>query len=100
MAWIYKPKPKRRTDTRRHERSKIYQDSRWQRLRLSHLRAHPLCEICERAGRVTPGEDVHHIVSFTSAADEYERDRLAFDPDNLMTLCKRCHQEMHHGHSH
>lgn len=77
---------------------KVYNSTRWRKLRESHLRAHPLCEMCEREGRVTPGEDVHHIQTFTQARDDRERDRLAYDPANVMTLCKSCHRQMHHGH--
>lgn len=95
MAWIYKPKKTRRIDTARAERMKIYNTKRWRRLRLSHLRLHPLCQICEREGRVTPGNDVHHITSFTSVTDKAQRELLAYDPANLMTVCDSCHAKIH-----
>ena len=98
MAWIKRPAKKRRTDTQRRERMRIYNDARWRHLRESYRRRHPLCERCAEMGVITPGEDVHHIRSFMEGKDEWERQRLAFDEGNLRTLCKRCHREMHHHH--
>lgn len=43
----------------------------------------------------SPAEDVHHIVSFMSTADPSKRLALAYDYDNLMSLCKVCHQRIH-----
>ena len=57
----------------------------------------PLCEECEKRDRITPVDDVHHIVSFMSTDDPLERLRLAFDFDNLMSLCDECHAKKHAG---
>lgn len=57
---------------------------------------HPLCEICEARGIVTPAVDVHHKESFT----RYEGERMldaAFDPGNLVSVCRGCHNWLHHG---
>lgn len=101
MGFIKRPKKKSRgkaaADFNRRERMKVYNKSLWRNLRNLHLREHPLCEICSREGRVTPGTDVHHKLTFTSAANAAERDRIAYDPDNLLTVCDRCHQRLHHG---
>lgn len=48
-----------------------------------------------KAGKIVPAEDIHHIVSFMSTNDSVERKRLAYDYDNLMSLCKQCHQNIH-----
>ena len=63
----------------------IYNTPRWKRLRAAKVRNNPLCEDCEREGRVTLTEEVHHIVGIEVNPD------LAFDYDNLMSLCVHHH---------
>ena len=46
-------------------------------------------------GRVVPAEDIHHIVSFMDVTDPEQRYLLAYDLNNLMSLCKRHHQAVH-----
>ncbi|MCH5241812.1 MAG: HNH endonuclease [Muribaculaceae bacterium] len=57
----------------------------------------PLCEVCETEGKTTPGEHVHHLITFVGAPTAVERDRLAYDEENLMTVCSRCHARIHGG---
>ena len=59
-------------------------DRRWQKVRALKLRMDPLCEGCKRAGRVTPANEVHHVVALADGGE-----RLAMD--NLESLCKPCH---------
>lgn len=77
------------------QRKAVYNSTRWQKLRAWKAAASPLCERCLQHGHVVPAEDVHHIVSFMSTTDPIRRQALAYDPDNLMSLCKRCHQAIH-----
>ena len=56
---------------------------------------HPLCERCEKAGKVVPAEDCHHIISFMTGKTLLDKKALAFDPNNLESLCKECHQKEH-----
>lgn len=78
------------------DRAEIYATARWRRLRALKLAANPLCELClEDNGRITPSVDVHHKVSFMSTNDPVRRKFLAFDFDNLQSLCKQCHQKIH-----
>lgn len=96
MPTIYKPKKQQRNDSLLDaERKRIYQTERWRRLRAVKVSMNPLCELCEKDGRVTPTEDVHHIQSFMSTDDPVQRNFLAYDFDNLMSLCKTCHQKVH-----
>ena len=99
MPTIFKPKrtEQKRTDTYNAERRKIYQSQRWRVLRLAKLAETPLCEMCDKIGLVKPAVDVHHIVSFMSTDDKVKRKALAYDYDNLMSLCKECHQFVHNG---
>ena len=95
MAWIYKPKKDRRNELNRKERIKIYNTQRWRDLRAWKMTNYPLCEECLKNDKNTAVEDVHHIISFMSTNDPIERSRLAFDYNNLMSICKECHAKKH-----
>lgn len=55
----------------------------WKRIRDSYISQHPLCEECEKKGKFTKAEEVHHILPL-SRGGTHER-------TNLMALCKSCH---------
>lgn len=67
----------------------------WQVLRRKKFLANPLCEDCLAAGRVTPTEEVHHIIPVENGKDEAEMTRLAYDYNNLRSLCRACHAAYH-----
>ncbi len=69
----------------------VYQDKRWKRLRAAKKRNNSLCEHCLAKDIVKQMQEVHHIVPFD--INDYER--LAFDYDNLVSLCVDCHREAH-----
>lgn len=75
--------------TDKRKRQEIYQDRRWRLLRQVKMIDNPLCERCEAEGRVKPTEEVHHIVPIDINPD------LAFDYDNLKSLCIDCHKLEH-----
>lgn len=98
MPTIYKPqKQQKKSDNNFYDiaRRKIYNSERWRRLRAWKFACNPLCEMCLKEDKVVPAEDVHHIVSFMSTDDPNQRTFLAYDYDNLMSLCKQCHQSIH-----
>lgn len=99
MPTINKPKknPTKRTDSYNADRRKIYQSQRWRTLRAVKISDQPLCERCLSMGKIEPAEDVHHIVSFMSTDDPVRQVALAYDYDNLMSLCKECHQYLHNA---
>ncbi len=69
----------------------IYNSKKWKELRKSYISEHPKCEIC--------GEDacqVHHIKRFSTGKSKKEIEKLAYDYNNLMSLCKHCHLSKHH----
>ena len=80
-------------------RDKNYQhllnSKRWKQLRQWKLEQNPLCELCEREGKVVSAIDVHHKVPVESARTPDEMERLAFDPNNLQSLCINCHAKVH-----
>ena len=82
----------------RHENnvsSRYYNDIRWKRLRNWFISNNPLCAECAKKGIVTPATEVHHIIPFLSAVDESVRWDLLLDVDNLLSLCNKCHHNIH-----
>lgn len=65
-----------------HERG---YDSRWREARREHLRVHPLCEECQRAGRIRAATAVDHIIPHRGDK------RLFWDRSNWQSLCDTCH---------
>lgn len=74
----------------RYERSpdvnRIYGRS-WKRIRDRYAAAHPLCERCLEEGRMTAVDEVHHIIPVNQGGTH--------SPDNLMSLCRSCHNKIH-----
>lgn len=62
-----------------------YNTGNWQRLRLAKLASAPLCEPCERSGRITPAKHVDHIVSIASGGPAFP------ELSGLMSMCPSCH---------
>ena len=60
----------------------------WKRIRGRYAREHPLCEMCLAEGRLTPVEEVHHIIPVSRGGTH--------DRSNLMSLCQSCHTKIHH----
>ena len=83
-----KPLPKERTEIVRFRSS-----LQWQKMRdFIVKRDHFLCKICLKNGIFTSGDlQVHHIIPL--AADFSKR----CDPDNLITLCPKCHEAAERG---
>lgn len=77
------------------EIAKLYNTSKWQKLRKGYLIDHPLCEKCLENDIIEPATQVHHIKEISTGNDELEMMSIAFDPDNLMALCDSCHQKLH-----
>lgn len=60
----------------------------WKRIRDKYVSLHPLCEQCLKEGRLTPVEEVHHILPVSKGGRHTQ--------ENLMSLCKSCHNKIHH----
>jgi 5-methylcytosine-specific restriction protein A len=52
---------------------------------LQQLRKQPLCERCLKEGKIVPATVAHHIKPHKG------NEQLFFDPDNLASSCKPCH---------
>lgn len=83
-------------DPNRKIRQKTYQSKLWQDMRKAHQMEFPLCEVCEMEGKDTLSEDIHHLISPFKDSKQTNL-TLAYDPQNLMSLCDKCHWRLHHG---
>lgn len=64
---------------------RLYNTKAWHRLRTAQLRDEPLCKFCLEQGRTEAATIVDHIVPHKGDHG------LFFDPGNLASLCKTCH---------
>ena len=71
----------------------IYQNPRWKRLRKIKFQDNPLCELCEAKGIVVQTQEVHHIRPWETGITQEEQQDLAYDYDNLLSVCVPCHKE-------
>lgn len=62
--------------------------ARWRRIRAAYVKTHPFCEACFKRGILVPVDEVHHIVPVSRGGTH--------DPSNLMSLCRSCHNKIHH----
>lgn len=60
----------------------------WRRIRSLYVKKHPLCERCLKEGRMTPVEEVHHIIPLSRGGTNQFV--------NLMSLCQSCHTKIHY----
>ena len=77
----------------REMRRKAYNNTEWRKLRDTYIKEHPLCEDCLDKGKVVPAEDIHHIRSPFQNGECNKA--LLLDYNNLMALCKQCHNKRH-----
>ena len=97
--------PKKNRNNQRNEhteervlRQKLYNTTKWRKLRQYHIQREPLCQECLREGKVYAGsaEDplqVHHKRSpFKNGEINWE---LALDDNNLETICGYHHAMEH-----
>jgi len=66
------------------ETDPFYLSVRWRRFRAWYLGKHPLCERCEREGRLTPADMVDHIIEIKDGG-------ALTSEDNAESMCWKCH---------
>ena len=77
--------------------SQYYNTSIWHSLRDWYIKHHPFCEICEQKGITRLADQVHHKVKFLTGKTHQDRMKLLTDVNNLQSVCRDCHNEIHHG---
>ena len=74
--------------------AKFYGSKAWQVCRdVAIKRDRYLCQDCLKLGRITPAEEVHHIVELN--AINVDDESVSLNLDNLVSLCRRCHRARH-----
>lgn len=94
MPYLKKTKSNSAISFNKIERHKIYNTSKWRKLRQIYLMYNPLCEICLSKNIIKQGEHIHHLDSFLNYEGN-EREYKAYDYNNLITLCEECHSKIH-----
>ena len=78
----------RRYNASRPARHGFYASPEWRRERDWYRARHPLCEECQRQGRVAAADHVHHKVEISQGG-------APLDVENLERLCRSCHSRVH-----
>lgn len=89
MPTIKLPKTRRQPTINKATYQGVYNTPRWKKLRAAKIKANPVCERCAERGVTRVADEVHHIVPFDVDME------LAYDYDNLVSLCIDCHKEAH-----
>ncbi len=95
-----KKRPRTNTSSKKEANLICYSTARWKRLRQWKLMHSPLCEDCleglwDQEERIEPAKEVHHEIPFMTGIDKYDKITLAFDSNNLRSLCIRHHHLRH-----
>ncbi|CEF48308.1 unnamed protein product [uncultured bacterium] len=69
--------------------NRFYAGDPWRRLRRLKLLGSPLCELCQARGILVAATVVHHRLELR------DHPGLAFDLENLQSLCPACHTTLH-----
>jgi 5-methylcytosine-specific restriction endonuclease McrA len=62
---------------------------KWDQLSRRYRIDNPLCEDCDKNGRIEPSREVHHIVPLEVDPS------LKYTLSNLVALCRGCHSRRH-----
>lgn len=72
----------------------FYQSKAWEKCRRAYIKSvGGLCEKCKSMGIYSAGVIVHHIEPLTE--ENYMDESISLNPDNLMLLCRSCHEQIH-----
>ena len=76
------------TTMRSKDRAKIYNSKKWKDIRVKAMvRDEFMCVTCRKNDIDTEAEEVDHIIELQDRPD------LAYELDNLQSLCKPCHSK-------
>ncbi|HAT1212956.1 HNH endonuclease [Corynebacterium striatum] len=58
----------------------------WRKIRARYVALHPVCEQCQKEGRLTPTQEVHRVLPLSLGGSH--------DFTNLVALFKPCHSRI------
>lgn len=83
---------------KRNDKSKqFYSSKEWKKMRAYIFkRDMGLCQMCLEKGEIeiVNGDVVHHKIELLDGEKGW---RLRLDPENLITICHQCHNNIHKG---
>ncbi len=79
---------KKKYDAERESASERGYDANWHKVSRMHLNEFPLCQECEKHGKITAAILTHHIRRIVDGGDRLEW-------ENLESLCVECHDVIH-----
>lgn len=85
------------TDMKKYNKNEDYKrlinsGSKWKKIRDTKIKLNPLCECCGEK----LAEEVHHILPLEDYSNDFETmESLAYDINNLQSLCRECHYKIH-----
>lgn len=69
----------------------VPRSGKWPAVRRAYLAKHPDCQACGRTEKQSgQAIECHHVVEFSRDSSK------ELDPDNLISLCRRCHEIFGH----
>ncbi len=83
--WIRKIKKDYNQPYSKPEYSKVYNSTRWRRLRAEYIKHHPLCIECNRNNIIKEAEVVDHIKEIADGGS-------IWNVNNLQSLCDKHHR--------
>ena len=94
MPTIKRLSKNNKTESKKEAQS-IYNTPEWKKLRRAKYSKNPLCEKCLLNNIIKPTEEIHHIIPISRGNNQLEKKELAFNMNNLISLCKECHKGEH-----
>lgn len=77
----------------------FYKSQAWKHTRdVAMKRDAYLCVDCMASGRITPAEEVHHIIPLSP--DNIHDTSITLSLENLVSLCRECHKARHGARQH
>ena len=71
----------------------FYRSTQWKKLSLQHRKKDPLCVLCSERNQFSKAQCVDHISGIRNKEGRFDRN-LAFDRNNLRSLCFQCHNQV------
>tara|TARA_R100000654_G_scaffold21267_5_gene42921 strand:+ start:12043 stop:12384 length:342 start_codon:yes stop_codon:yes gene_type:complete len=65
--------------------AKLYNTSRWRKMRDNYIMQNPICIICKKNNRIRKADVVDHIIEVADGGNMWEL-------SNLQSLCDPCHR--------
>ena len=94
-------KPKKNHSRKKHGvheliQKHVYSTTRWRNLVKVKKMMNPLCERCLSQNRTSETREIHHVIPLKTCNGNIPYLlQLAFDYDNLMSVCCQCHEDIH-----